>query len=148
MNQMIMGGRLGKKKKVKLVDATLEVAGKDLCGFDERCQPTDILSKSTRTSGGVQHAGSFALIWMFFKLAFIGIHPVDRLARKICDRPPVLKLLTEPHFQVCEIPMAMLVKVFFLLRYRILPNALLSAILTVESHPVCPEIIFYKMDWF
>jgi len=139
---------LGKKKKVKLVDATLEVAGKDLCGFDERCQPTDILSKSTRTSGGVQHAGSFALIWMFFKLAFIGIHPVDRLARKICDRPPVLKLLTEPHFQVCEIPMAMLVKVFFLLRYRILPNALLSAILTVESHPVCPEIIFYKMDWF
>jgi len=148
MNQTFMGGRLGAKKKVKLVDATLEVAGRDLCGFDERCRPTDVLSKSTRSSGGVQHAGSFALIWMFFKLAFIGIHPIDRIARKTCDRPPVLKLLTEPHFQICEIPMAMLVKVLFLFRYRIMPNALLTAILTVETHPVCPEIIYYKMDWF
>mmetsp|Transcript_72612 Transcript_72612/g.200332 ORF Transcript_72612/g.200332 Transcript_72612/m.200332 type:complete len:473 (-) Transcript_72612:167-1585(-) len=149
MNNTFFGGTLGQPTKHKLVDMTLELAGRDLCGFNSHCRPDlQVMSKNTWSEGGIQHSGSFALMWMLYKLAFIGFHPVDRIVRKVADKAPYLKLLTEPYFQVCRTPMKMIVKALFYLRYKIMPNALLAALVTLEVHPACQHIVFYKMDWF
>ena len=73
-------------------------------------------------SSGVEgHWIPVALMWFVYKLVFIGIHPVDRLALQIPGNPPpgpdypepFMKLLTEPYFQYCTGPMMVLVKILF-----------------------------------
>lgn len=148
INDTFMGGRMGEPKVLTVADLTLEVASRDLCGFDAHCKPDSTVSLNSG-AGGMQHVISFSSLWFLYKIMYIGVHPVDRLVTRFIDVPPLLKLLTEPYFRPpCTKLMALAVKALFYLRYKVMPNLLLGALATLESHPACDQLVFYKMDWF
>mmetsp|Transcript_31265 Transcript_31265/g.88075 ORF Transcript_31265/g.88075 Transcript_31265/m.88075 type:complete len:468 (+) Transcript_31265:117-1520(+) len=101
--------------------------------------------------GGIDHYVPFALIWVICKVLFIGIHPIDRAVKQMhpSDTPPepIFKLLTEPYFQVCTFPAFVVMKVFHFIQYRLMPNALLGALASMQAHPFCPHWVLYRFDW-
>jgi hypothetical protein len=99
-------------------------------------------------TGGINHVLSFALLWFVYKVVFIGIHPVDRLAKQHAGAPePLMKLMTEPYFQQCTTPMTVLVKFLFYFRYKMMPNTLLGALASLhDMAPECPNMVYYKMS--
>lgn len=158
INRSIFFGRL--KGDVFTSNVTFDPFGsvlgaRDTCNIDLNTCKIQDLQKPSYFAGGIDHFVPFALIWFVYKILFIGVHPIDRLALKIAGDPdpgpdypePLMKLLTEPYFQCCTTPMAILVKVLGYFRYRMAPNALLGALATMrDMSPKCPTIIYYKMD--
>jgi len=127
----------------------------DTCTVSPRTCRVKGLSHAGYFTGGIDHLVSFAVIWLVYKLLFIGIHPIDRLALKLKGDPPpgpsypepLLKLLTEPYFQFCTTPMQVLVKFLFYFRYKMMPNTLLGALASMhDMSPHCPHIVYYKMS--
>lgn len=99
------------------------------------------------------HRIPLAMLWGFYKLLFVGIHPVDRITRKLFGMKPYLKLLTEPHMQrswfgICRVFFIVVVKGFWYLRYKFLPNVLVTALATMHMHPFCTNLLTYRYDWF
>jgi len=94
------------------------------------------------------------LVWAIYKLTFLPVHPIDRIALAVAGNPvpgpePVFKLLTEPNFQTCHGVMGAFVTVFKIFRYSLLPNALLVPLLSIGRHPDCENWIYYDIDtWF
>lgn len=127
----------------------------DSCEVDRMACATKDLAHPGYWTGGINHIVSFGIIWLIYKLVFIGIHPIDRLALLIKGSPPVgpdypeplMKLMTEPYFQKCTTPMMALVKVLFYFRYKMMPNTLLGALVTMhDMKPECPRLLYYKMS--
>eukprot|EP00416_Gambierdiscus_australes_P045806 CAMPEP_0171100030 /NCGR_PEP_ID=MMETSP0766_2-20121228/52711_1 /TAXON_ID=439317 /ORGANISM="Gambierdiscus australes, Strain CAWD 149" /LENGTH=519 /DNA_ID=CAMNT_0011559779 /DNA_START=21 /DNA_END=1580 /DNA_ORIENTATION=+ len=129
----------------------------DTCNVDLNTCRVRGLDHPSYYRGGVDHFIPFALIWFIYKILFIGVHPIDRIALKLAGDPPVgpdypeplMKLITEPYFQFCTTPMQVVVKVLCYLRYKLMPNALLGALASMhDMSPKCPRIVYYRMDSF
>eukprot|EP00418_Pyrodinium_bahamense_P098685 CAMPEP_0179031158 /NCGR_PEP_ID=MMETSP0796-20121207/10927_1 /TAXON_ID=73915 /ORGANISM="Pyrodinium bahamense, Strain pbaha01" /LENGTH=415 /DNA_ID=CAMNT_0020727343 /DNA_START=36 /DNA_END=1283 /DNA_ORIENTATION=+ len=157
INGTLLGGHL--QGDVWRSNATLDplaVGGHpDACELDFKTCQVKGLPHPSYWSGGIDHLISFALIWLIYKLVFIGVHPIDRFALQLAGNPPLgpnypeplMKLITEPYFQFCTTPMQVVVKVLFYFRYKMMPNALLGALASLhDMAPHCPKIIYYKMD--
>lgn len=135
------------------VNATLDplhLGDGDTCEVDlNRCRfKRKGLSHAGFFNGGIDHLVSFALLWFVYKVVFIGIHPVDRIARDHLDAPePLMKLMTEPYFQHCTTPMTLIVKFLFYFRYKMMPNTLLGALASLHDlAPECPNMVNYRMS--
>jgi len=127
----------------------------DACSIDLKTCTVKGLHHPGFFTGGINHMFSFSMIWLVYKLVFVGIHPVDRLVLLAKGNPqpgpdypePLLKLLTEPYFQFCTVPMRVVVKFLFYFRYKMMPNTLLGALASMHSMaPRCPRIVYYKMS--
>jgi len=95
----------------------------------------------------VKWAIPYPVIWAFYRLMFLGVHPLDRFLRRQIRQPqPVWKLITEPYFQICTFPMKILVAIFVFIRYKMLPNVMLSPYSTLKVHPDCNELVYYAED--
>ena len=68
----------------------LAVTGRpDTCEVDSRsCMAVGLDEPEFWSSGVAGHWIPVALMWFIYKLVFIGIHPVDRLALQIPGNPP------------------------------------------------------------
>jgi len=107
-------------------------------------------------AGGVILAQNIplALIWMFYKLTFIGVYPIDRLISKFDDQLPFLfRCVTEPgvDWRAFSAPCLrhwtlLTVKIMVYLRYMLLPNCLLTILTSMEFIPGCRNYVFYAYD--
>lgn len=159
INKTVLGGHLqGDVWKSNVTLDPLALAHPDTCEVDMTTCRVHSLPHPSFFTGGIDHVIPFALIWFVYKILFIGVHPIDRIAIKIAGDPPpgpeypepLMRLITEPYFQFCTTPMNILVKVLCYLRYKLMPNALLGALASMhDMSPQCPRIIYYKMDpWY
>mmetsp|Transcript_43681 Transcript_43681/g.139171 ORF Transcript_43681/g.139171 Transcript_43681/m.139171 type:complete len:409 (-) Transcript_43681:200-1426(-) len=136
------------------LDPLKSVADEDFCSITTKCEPSEVHSDNNGyITTGIDHLIPFALLWFIYKLLFIGVHPLDRLMKRVTPSDeggeppePIFMLLTEPYFQVCTTVMKVFVKIFCYIRYRLMPNALLGALVSMSPHPKCPDIIYYKLD--
>ncbi|CAK0897761.1 unnamed protein product [Prorocentrum cordatum] len=125
----------------------LHIDNPDTCEVDLHKCTVKGLSHAGFFTTGLNHWVSFALLWFVYKVVFIGIHPVDRLAKMAGAPEPLMKLLTEPYFQQCTTPMTVLVKFLFYFRYKMMPNTLLGALASLHDFaPDCPNMVSYKMS--
>lgn len=133
----------------------LNLGNPDTCEVNQRTCKVRGQPHPGYFTGGIDHMVSFSLLWLVYKIIFIGLHPVDRLALKIAGDPepgpnypePLMKLLTEPYFQKCTMVMQVLVKFLFYFRYKMMPNALLGALASMhDMRPWCPKVVYYKFS--
>lgn len=157
-NNSLMGGRLRTdvwKSNSSVEVDPLNIGHKDTCEVDLRNCRVHGLQHPGFFTGGIDHFFSFAVIWLIYKVLFIGLHPIDRLVLKMKGDPPagpaypepLVKLLTEPYFQFCTTWMQVIVKCLFYFRYKMMPNTLLGALASMHSlEPDCPRIVYYRMS--
>lgn len=94
-----------------------------------------------------------SFVWALFKILFLPVYPIDRIARNICachgDHPePVFKLLTEPYFLGgIEAVSQYVVLIFKYIRYILLPNSLIMPLLSMEVDDRCHHFLYYKHSW-
>lgn len=125
------------------------------CEIDVRTCRVKGLAHPGFFTGGMNHWIPFSIVWLVYKLVFIGINPIDRAMLKMAGDPPpgpdhpepLMKLLTEPHFQTCTTLMSVVVKFLFYFRYKMLPNTLLGALASMQDlKPHCPRLVHYTMS--
>lgn len=97
-----------------------------------------------------------SFVWALFKLLFLPVYPIDRIARNVfrChgEHPePVFKLLTEPYFLGnVEVVSGCVVAIFKYVRYIMLPNSLIIPLLTMRvgiADDECQHFLSYKHGW-
>lgn len=97
----------------------------------------------------------FASLWMLYKLVWIPLWPVDRIASKCAGNvhpppQPIFRLVTQPYFQKCTGFMQGLTMILNMLRYVFLPNYLLLPLVSLVPMEHCKPgrvLIHYQMDW-
>jgi len=108
-------------------------------------------------SGGIQFGVffPFASLWMLYKLVWIPLWPVDRIAQKLAGNvhpppQPIFRLVTQPYFQRCTGALDIAMMILNMLRYVFLPNYLLLPLTTLVVLDNCEKhstLIHYQMDW-
>lgn len=91
----------------------------------------------------------YSLVWAVYKLVFIpAVNWPDRLMRRITGVPtaqPVLKLLMMPYNRMLGREWT-LSKMGAVIRYSMLPNVLITPLITMSYDPDCRGFFHYTMD--